>query len=295
MASSLDVAVATERLLTHHDREERNRLAAAILANATSLRLEFDPTRIAKGSRLGVDWELFEVWEGSGTGPYTVEGAQAGSTAAGHDEGALVTVNPRFPRHSILAEINNELDDLSSPIHGLFRVTTLDVTYDAGVYGYDLASDFLDVLEVSWEPVGSTKDRRYLRPGEYEVRRGLDVADFASGNAIFLPSGITDGYTVRVRYVGAFTSIVTSTTDVATTSGLPATALDILHLGAAIRLLAPLEPARNYTDAQGNSRRSEEVPPGASDRSMLPLQEIRRDRIRSEAARLRKMYPTVMR
>lgn len=294
MASTLDVVVATERLLTHHDREERNRLASPIVAGATALTLEFDPSRLGKASRLGIDWELFQVWEGNARS-WTVEGEQEGTVEADHAAGAHVIFDPRFPRYSILSDVNAELDDLSSPLNGLFFVTTLDIVYDSSVDGYDLVAGFLDDVEVSWEPQSSRKDRTFLRRNEFETRRGLDVVDFPSGNAIFFDAGISNGYTVRVRYASAFTHVTTATADVAATSGLPATALDILSVGAAIRQLNPLEPSRNYTTAQGDSRRSEEVPPGAQDRSTRPLRQLRDDRIKAEAARLRRMYPTVMR
>lgn len=294
MASSLDIVVATEGLLTHHDREERNRLAAQLLAGGTSVTLEFDPSLMSPGRRMGIDWELFLVWAGSGKA-WTVEGEQEGSVEADHGIGAHVVFDPKFPRHSILADINAELADLSSPLNGLFGVTHLDITYDTQVDEYDLVAGFIDVIDVSWEPQSSRKRREYLKSHEWDVNRGLDTADFASGNSIAFDAGITDGYTVRVRYATEFTAVTTSTTDVATTSKLPATALDILSVGAAIRQLNPLEPSRNYTTAQGDSRRSEEVPPGAQDRSTRPLRQLRADRIKAEALRLSKRYPQVMR
>lgn len=298
MASALNVVIATERLLTHHDREEHNRLDGAVAANATTVTVEFDPSQIARGTTLGIDWELFEVWSASGR-DITVEGAQEGTTAAIHADGALVTVKPKFPRQFILDDINHELDDLSSPINGLWRVGRVDISYDSTIDGYDIGADFLSeegIIDVSWEPDGTSKTRRYLTPNQYTANTGLDTADFTSGNAIFLKGGrITGDSTVRVRYAAAFTNITTATTDVAATSGIASTALDILHIGAAIRQLDGLEPARNYVDAQGSSRRSQEVPPGASARSTLSLRDTRAKRISAEAARLRQAYPMVLR
>lgn len=296
MASSLDIVVASERLLTHHDREERNRLDGAILASATSLTLEFDAA-VSKGTRLGIDWELFEVWANPSGKTYTVDGAQEGTAPASHADNAQVLVNPKFPRQFILDDVNHELDDLSSPMNGLFQVKPKDITVLSGVYGYDLAIDFLGedgIIDATYERSASSRARRNLLPGEIEAQTGLDTVEFASGSAVFF-RGVPAGTVVRVRYKAKFTNITTSTADVATTSGLPTTALDILQIGAAIRQLDPLEPARNYTDAQGSTRRSIEVPAGAAGRSTISLKDSRAKRISAEAARLRARYPMVLR
>lgn len=297
MASALDVAIETENLLVRSDQEEVNRLASAIDADDVALDLDLEPSGLAAGAKLSIDWEYLRLWVGSGRSWTDVERGIEGSTAAVHADGAHVTVNPRFPRHRILAAINAELDDLSSPVNGLYKVASLDVTAASGTHGYDLDDDFYSedaILDVSWEPTGSTKGRRYLKRGEFTIGTGLDTGDFASGNAIFF-RGISDGYAVRVRYSTPFTHITTATADVAATSGLPATALDILPLGAAIRLLNPLEPARNYIGSQGDTRRAQEVPPGAIDRGVRPLREMRHERIKAEATRLRQRYPMVLR
>lgn len=290
MASTTDVVVAVERLLVHHGKEVHNVLASTIDSDDTTLTLTYDGTGIAKDTVLGCEYELMRVWERSDLS-VTVERAEQGTTAAAHTAGARLVADPQFPRAHILAALNDELADLSSPLSGLFQVKTVDVTYDQGVYGYNLAADYIDRYEASWEPVSSTKGRRFLAPNAWEVKTGLDTADFASGVAVFLPAGISDGYAVRVRYMAAFSAITSATADVAATSGLPSTALDVLEYGAAIRLLAPLEPARNYTRSQGDSRRAEEVPPGAQGRSVAWLAQIRQERLNAEAARLRQLYP----
>lgn len=297
MTSALDIVIATERHLVHHARESRNRLAVELAVDATSLDLTFDEPLPSTGQLLGIDFELFHVWSGGAQTGITVEGAQEGSTSAAHDAGVHVVFDPKFPRHTILKAINDTLADLSSPMRGLFRVEPIDITFQAGVYAYDLddTGDVWDIYDVAWRPIDSTEEWRTLKPFEYRLDRDLNTDDFPSGNAVVLPPGIISGRTVRVLYRGAFGAITATTSNVASTSGLPESALDILSLGAAVRLLAPLEPSRNYTDSQGDTRRAEEVPPGAQDRSVRALLALRDDRIKAEAARLRAKYPLVRR
>lgn len=292
--STTDLCVQVERILNHHDRENHNRLAADVTSSADTLTVEFDATGLEKDAQLAIDFELLRVWARTDK-TLTVERGDEGSTPAAHSGGARIVANPRFPRAHMLQAFNDELADLSSPSNGLFQVIPLDITYTAGIYAYDLAADFLEALDVAWQPVSSTKEWTPFRPGDWRVDRGLSASDFGSGNAIVLPSGISGGSTVRVTYKAAFDDLDATETDVAFATGLPDTALDILYLGAAVRLMAPLEPARNYLNAQGDSKRAEEVPPGAADRSVRALLALRDQRIRAEAARLRQQYPTVMR
>ena len=75
------------------------------------------------------------------------------------------------------------------------------------------------------------------------------------------------------------------------TRQLPNTAYDIPSLGAALKLQSMREPQRNFNTAQGDSRRAEEVPPGAQLRSVPALQIPYERRIKEEARRLKRMYP----
>lgn len=291
MASTLDVTIATERHLVHHQRESRNRLASGYTAADTSLALEFDSPLPAQGQQVAVDFEVFEVW-GAADKTVTVEGGQEGSTPADHATGAHVVLSPKFPRNTILKVTNDVLADLSTPTRGLFQVVSQEITVAAGVEGYELDAEAQEVYDVEWRPVASSKGWESVHHRNWRAQLKADLTDFPSGKAIFLDAGIPDGYLVRVTYKAAFSPITATTADVAATSGLAATAVDILDLGAAVRLMAPLEPARNYTDAQGDTRRAEEVPAGAQDRSVRALLALRDDRIKAEAARLREVYPS---
>ena len=53
---------------------------------------------------------------------------------------------------------------LSSPSNGLYRVATVDLTYNAAVEGYDLTgvTDVLAVLDARYQAVGSEQD--WLHP-----------------------------------------------------------------------------------------------------------------------------------
>lgn len=244
------------------------------------------------GCYIAVDLEIIYVWTVvSTTGTATVQRGMLGSTAATHSDAALVTVNPRFPKFSILQAINADLDDLSASPNGLYQVKNVTLTYNPAAQGYDLTSiaDYVDVLRVRAKIPGPSKAWPEIR--SFQLKRNMDTTDFASGNAIILYEGGYPGLDIRVTYSQAFTHLSALTDDVVTVSGLPATMHDIPPLGAAARLSGVRETKRNFTEGQGDGRRATEVPPGSQTNSMRGLLAIRQARIRAESARLGGNYP----
>ena len=70
---------------------------------------------------------------------------------------------------------------------------------------------------------------------------------------------------------------------------------DIVEYGIMSRMLAPREIKRNFTESQGDTRRSDEVPAGAVSGSVSNILRLRRDRIIAEAAKLARQYPLTIR
>jgi hypothetical protein len=64
-----------------------------------------------------------------------------------------------------------------------------------------------------------------------------------------------------------------------------------VETGIILRMMNGREIKRNFIEAQGDTRRSDEVPPGAVRDSTTTLARLRRERIIAEAARLKAQYP----
>ena len=214
-----------------------------------------------------------------------------GTTAAAHTADAVITVSPRFPRSQVLEAVNDEIRDLSSPLHGLFQVKTLNIDYNGSDTMINLTgvTDIIDLLGVSV---------RYMvddYPVARKVRLVRDVPtdDFASGFALRFDQGVFPGR-LRVVYKAPYVTASTESSDINTTGGIQDTVTDIVALGAQIRLMSPREMKRNFTESQGDTRRAAEVPAGAVASSITNLQRLRRDRIQAEAARLMRSYPTFL-
>ena len=110
--------------------------------------------------------------------------------------------------------------------------------------------------------------------------------------ALVLYEAAFPGKKVNVSYKSPLTLIsgVASSFNKSST-GLQSTAYDLPPLGAALALMAAAPIRREFIDAQGSSRRAEEVPPGAISGSIRDLRFRRETRVAAEAARLATMYP----
>jgi len=271
-------------------REQFNTLSEHHSAGQTAMIMTYALRGITVGSLLEVGTELMLVQSTDETNQEAVVlRGQLGSTATTHEANDVVTVNPKFPRFSIFKAINEELGALSA--EGLFRVRTVDLTYNAAVDGYDLTSvtDLLDVYSVRYQVPGPSL--RWPAIKAWKLDRNMPTTDFASGIALILDDGGYPGRTVRVSYFAPFTQLSTTSDDIATVSGLHTEAHDILPLGAAARLTMTREVKRGFTEAQGDTRRADEVPVGTSMASGRGLMQLRDRRVQQEVARLRRFYP----
>lgn len=272
--------------------EQRNKLSATINATATTVVLSYDLDGIRAGQVFEIDSELFYVWEAvSGTKTLTVERGWNGTTAAAHTAGAVVTVNPRFPRAQIFDALNDELKDLSSPMHGLFQIKTFDFDYDGSAMIINLPP-VLSIIDLVGVHIRVTGDNyEWIR--KVRLIRDLPTDDFSSGFGLKFEHRLRAGR-LRIVYKAPFTPLTNETQNLVNYAGLPSTCEDIINLGVQIRLMAPREIKRNFTESQGDTRRSEEVSAGAVSNSVNNLIRMRRERIQAEATRLMRQYPTFL-
>lgn len=269
--------------------EERNKLATSVDGDDTSVVVSYDLGGIRTGTVFEIESELFYVWESNPTNKTaTVERGYAGTTATSHSAGAIITVNPRFPRGQMLDALNADLDDLSSTAHGLFRVVTTSLTYNGADRQVNIPSSgtILELIDVR---LRYSSDEYPIIHGS-RLQTGLPTTDFPSGNSLVLDDPVMAG-TLRVRYKAPFVRASSESSDLTTDCFLPATCEDIVEMGVVMRMMAGREIKRNFTESQGDTRRADEVPQGAITASITNIQRLRRERIIAEAGRLKAQYP----
>lgn len=294
MTTFQNVIERTRRRLMTTLREPMSTLAADMSDTATGISFS-NAVRFTEHSRLSVGLEDMYVVSVAGGGlSATVVRGLHGSTAAAHTAGARVHINPSWTNWEIATAVNEELDSLSA--QGLFRIRSVDFDFNSATAGYELAGteDLLDVWRVRYNTPGPSNDWTLIHPKDWRIDQAADTDDFASGYQIVLRHGGHPGQKVRVSYRATFDQLSALTDDVATVAGLHAAAHDILVTGAAIRLLSGLEANRGLMTAQGEPRRSEEVPPRTAMGSLVPLVEQYEKRVREESKRLARRYPVAL-
>lgn len=273
--------------------EERNELATTVNSVVTSIVLSYDLGGFREGSVIEIESELMYVWEAvSATKTLTVSRGFDGTTAVAHTANALAVANPRFPRQQMLDALNSDIDDLSSTVNGLFHVVAQDISYNGTNRQINLtsATKVIDLLDVRLRYLST--DFPIIR--KVRLQRDLPTADFASGLAIVFDEPVMAG-TLRVVTKREFTRATSETSNVQTVCFVPETCEDILEMGVILRMMNGREIKRNFIESQGDTRRSDEVPPGSTRDSLTNIQRLRRERIVSEAARLKQQYPLVFR
>ena len=293
MAQVSDVIDKVVRQLLSGVTEERNKLASAVNATATSLTLTYAPDGIRKGTTIEAGTEEMYVWDVNiPSKVLTVERGYNGTTAISHSTGRIITNNPRFPRSQVLEAINDELADLSSPVNGLFQMKTTEVQWN----GNDRMVNIPGIYEIQelYAVFYRYLNDDYPRLRKVRLLRDMPSNDFSSRYALVIDEYIARSGTLLIQYKASFDSVNSESDDIEVTAGLPASAIDLLVLGAQIRMVAPREIKRNFTESQGDTRRAEEVPAGAVAGSLTNLLRLRRDRIVAEAMRLNRQYPTFL-
>ena len=269
-----------------------NSLATELDLGTTAFSFGHTLTHVDVGTILQIGTELMYVWDLNTSDPavVTVERAFGGSGLGIHGIGAQVTINPVYPRFDVAWAINDELASLVG--HGLFQYRATEFTWNPALVGYEISDPaILEGLDLSWEMPTGFREWPRLTTDAWRLEQNADPDAFPSGKALFIKEGGYPGKPMRFIYRATFSSLVNGVDDVQQVSGLHAEAADILSLGAAIRMIDPVEVERNNYRTQGDTRRPSEVPPGAAMRSTTAMMNQRERRIGEERTRLRKFYP----
>ena len=273
--------------------EEQNKLNTTVDSDDTSFVMTYDLNGLRAGSVFEIDSELVYIWEAnSGAKTLTVERGYSGTTATSHTAGAIVKLNPRFPKAQMLDALNQDIDDLASPLNGLFRVVTVSLQYNGSDRQIDLtgATNVIDLIDVRLRYLND--DYPYV--SKTRLQRDLPTSDFPSGYAIVFNEPLMSG-SLRVRYKAPFTRVSTISDNIQSVAGIPASMEDILEMGVMSRMLSVREVKRAFIESQGDTRRADEVPSGAMRDSFGNILRLRRDRIIAEAAKLSRLYPLTIR
>lgn len=276
-----------------------NRLSGSINNSQTNLTLHYALGAASlRGAVIAIDLEHIRVWETVGNQITVCDRGVDGSLPAAHSDGVVAEVMPKFSSYMIQRAINEDLDDLASPINGLFAVQDLELTYNPAISGYDMTdvntsisvvpSNVLAIQEIRFKIPGPSKHLPAIR--SFDVTRSVPVADYPSGMALLLYEQAFPGLPMHVRYRSRFNHFVNLTDDAQTVALLPPEANGLPALGAAVQLMVGREVKRNFTEATSDPLQLELVTGGQVLNSYKGLMIQRQGRIQAVAAGLRKQW-----
>lgn len=266
--------------------EPRNKLSSPALYSDETLAFTYDLDNIMAATMISIGLEDMYVWSADPTSKTAVVDRGAdGTTAVAHTTTERVRVSPRWSDYQILRAVNDELANLYA--QGLYKVATTDVTFTGATIGYPMPAGVSSVRKV-WAEAYAGEDWQEL--GGWKLEHNQDTTDFPTGNALYVRLPGYEGRTLHVEYRGEFTPLATLADVVATVSGLPASAEDVVALGAAISILVGREVSHRLMETQGSTRRAEENPPGAAAQSFTPIIRQYQARLAAEKKRLARIY-----
>lgn len=198
------------------------------------------------------------------------------STAASHLAGARITSRPKFPRSTLLSEMNNIIRSVYPKLYSVKSDDTLRITYPSN--SYTLPGNPEQILDVQWQDwLGRwRKVRSYqLDPFDHKLR--------LAGTGLI-------GRPLRVLW-SERPVIFTSEDDDYSVCGLPESSVPVLTKGTAASQIPGVDISRAQASSVEQSDRSRVVPPNAGINAGKYLLAEYMQALSSETDALRRKYP----
>lgn len=209
-----------------------------------------------------------------------------GTTPAPHSQYSQVVLTPTFPRNRIKQAINDTINSVYPKLWSIYSTT---FTFNASQTTYPLPDDCENVLFMSWQTTGSS--REWMPINRWRQDLMANVATFNTQKTVNIYSNVQPGRTVQVWYAAAPNTLDSNSDDFTDVTGLPETCRDVITLGAAYRLLSYVDPGRiNLTSAEADLADSK-VPGAAGTNSSRYIFALYQQRLTDESLKLSDKFP----
>jgi hypothetical protein len=209
-----------------------------------------------------------------------------GTTPSPHAENSQVTLTPTFPKVNVKKAIN---DTINAFYPKLFQVSSVTFTFNAAQITYALPDDARDVLFISWQTPGPS--REWLPVNRWRIDRMANVSAFNTTRTLSLYDKIVPGRTVQVYYSTIPNTLTNANDDYATVTGLPESSRDVVTLGAAARLLSYLDTGRiNLSSAEADINDTK-LPSTAGASASKYVYALYQQRLNEESTKLQDRFP----
>jgi hypothetical protein len=241
---------------------------------------------IGEGGLVAIDEETLLVKAVNGLSVTLARGIN-GSKIAGHSEGSIVEVNPRFFPAVIGSAI---VEEIRSWPPDMYRVETADVAFGSTELATEFSPStaFRTLLEATW--YSSYADHYSTLATMPRITRSADTDVYGSGYSIQRYGPDFDSGTLRVVYATDFDLDSLELDSALADIGIPASSYDVVIYGVLWRLLAPREAGRLNTLSQPQPRAKQDVPARATLSAAAGYKQLRDERLAEEILRLKEYY-----
>ena len=209
-----------------------------------------------------------------------------GTTPSPHAENAQVILTPTFPVTMIQQAINDAINSLYPK---LFQVASTTFTFNAAQIAYPLPDDARDVLYISWQTPGPSKE--WLPVSHWRIDRMANVPAFDTTKTVNIYEKIVPGRTVQIYYSTIPSNLTNSSDDFAAVTGLPESSRDVVTLGAAYRLLSYIDTGRiNLSSAEADLADTK-LPSTAGASASKYIFALYQQRLQEESTKLQDRFP----
>jgi hypothetical protein len=208
------------------------------------------------------------------------------TNASPHAQYAQVTLSPTFPKVMIQKAIN---DVINSLFPKLWAVASTTFTFNASQTTYPLPDDLESILYMSWQTTGSSLE--WLPINRWRADPMANISAFNTTNTVNIYENIQPGRTVQVYYTTTANTLDNPTDDYADVTGLPASSVEVVILGACYKLLSYVDAGRiNLSSAEADLNDTK-IPSTAGVASSRYIYALYQARLQEEAQKLQDKFP----
>ena len=209
-----------------------------------------------------------------------------GTSAAPHSVNSQVILTPTFPRTNIQQAINDTINSVYPKLWAIYSTT---FTFNASQTTYALPDDAQNVLYMSWQTTGSSREWLPIKRWRQDLM--ANVATFNTQKTINIYENIQPGRTIKVWYTMVPDTMDANTDDFVDVTGLPDSCQDVIVYGACYRLLSFLDAGRiNLSSAEADLNDTK-IPSSAGSSVSKYVFALFQQRLQEEALKLSDQFP----
>ena len=216
-----------------------------------------------------------------------------GTTAASHAVNDKITITPTYPRKAVAQAIN---DTINAVYPKVFATGSTTLTFLASRTTYQIPSEAIQILHMSWRTVGPTREWLPIRQWRWDPLANQSVwipdsTDPADARTVSIYDNVLPGRPIQVVYAHLPYPLANATDNFESTTGLPSSMRDVIIYGATYRLSSFIDPARISITSAAADEFDSKRPYNTGINVTKQLQAMYQQRLEEESLKQKLQFP----